>query len=222
MLKCETTKLFYGQYVYKVVIRNEIAHLFREKNYTWAKYSLDKLQAQLEEGADQLHFVRGQRWAAVSISDFLTAQKLFHEFTNFDNCKLRVENPWLSVYSNDIKWLKNLTSKVGDSCQEFWEPNSKNIKLLESNTIISYSIKDYKYKVTLGSKTCPNFINWIDSNRDKIKIGNKTYEAINDNCYTKGLYFYVRDEKVLNLINLIIGPAAQRIDKIVYQTKTDK
>lgn len=208
--------------MYKLVIRNELALLFREKNYVWAKYSLDKLQSQLEQGAEVLHFVRGQRYETISIPAFLVAQKLFHEFTNFDDMKLRIQHPWMQIYSNDIKWLKSIVKKVPDSCEELWEPSKSNMNLLEANTIISYNIKDYQYKVTLGNRTCPNFINWVDSNLDKIKIGHKTYDAIAHNDYTKGLYFYIRDEKVLNLINLIIGPAAQRIDKIVYQTKTDK
>lgn len=222
MLKFETTKLFYDQYVYKLVIRNQLAHLFREKNYTWAKYKLDELNEQFEQGSEHLYFVRGQRWEQVETEDFLVARKLFHEFTNFENMKLRVQNPRMQIYSNDIKWLKQLSKKVQSACTEFWEPSKNNAPLLEANTILSHTIKDYEYRITLGAKTCPNFVNWIDSNPDKVKIGKTTYEVIRDNQYGKGLYFYVRDEKVLSLINLIIGGNIQRVDKIVYSAKTDK
>ena len=42
-----------------------------------------------------------------------------------------------------------------------------------------------------------------------------------NNGFTKGLYFYVRDEKILQLLNLFIGKI-QRIDKIVSSDNSDK
>ena len=44
MKKCETVKLFYNVYPYKVVLTNALATIFREKNLANAKEELDALQ----------------------------------------------------------------------------------------------------------------------------------------------------------------------------------
>lgn len=221
LLKFETTKLFYNEYAYKLVVRNQLSHLFREKNYAWAKQNLDKLQSQLENSEEQLVFTRGLRSEYIERSEFQQAQILFHEFTNFNDMKLRVEHPRIQVYSNNLNWLKRLATKV-KNVVEFWEPDSSNINLLEANTIVVHQPTTMQYKITLGKKTASNFTNWVDSNPDKVRMGPVTYNEIQNNGYTKGLYFYVRDEKVLNLVNLIVGGNIQRVDKIVYSPKTDK
>jgi hypothetical protein len=221
LLKFETTKLFYDKYVYKLVVRNQLAHIFRDKNYAWAKENLDILQQNFESGVDPIILHRGLRHESVPVVELQQAQKMFNEFSNFQDMKLRVENPRIQIYSNNLSWMNKLKSKLLHCC-EFWEPSTEGINLLEANTIISDTIKDFQYKVTLGKQTNSEFTNWVDSNTDKIKIGRVTYNEIKNNGYTKGLYFYVRDEKILNLVNLIIGGSPQRTDKIVYRKKTDK
>lgn len=221
MLKFETTKLFYDKYVYKLVVRNQLAHIFRDKNYAYAKKQLDVLQQNFESGSTSIKWCRGLRQEIIPVVELQQAQKMFSEFTSFDDMKLRVENPRIQIYSNSLSWMNKLKSKLLNCC-EFWEPSTEGVSLLEANTIISDTIKDFEYKVTLGKQTNSEFINWVDSNTDKIKIGSVTYNEIKNNGYTKGLYFYVRDEKILNLVNLIIGGSPQRTDKIVYRKKTDK
>lgn len=221
LLRSETTKLFYNEYAYKLVVRNQLAHLFREKNYSWAKQNLDKLQHQFENGRHDLIFVRGLRNEAVDPWDLQQAQLMFHEFTRFDDMKLRVEQPRIQVYSNNLTWLEKLSNKL-DQVVEWWEPQPHNLDLLKANTIISNKHKGFDYKVTLSKRTPNSFANWVDNNRDKIKMGPVTYQEIKNQGYTKGLYFYVRDEKVLNLVNIMIAGSIQRIDKIVYSVKTDK
>ena len=47
--KFETTKLFYDEYPYKLVVVNALSHIFRDKNLSRAKEDLSKLQQQFDE-----------------------------------------------------------------------------------------------------------------------------------------------------------------------------
>ena len=65
-------------------------------------------------------------------------------------------------------------------------------------------------------------------NRDKlIEIINEKVqcpiclETIERNGYTRGMYFYVRDEKILQLLSLFVSKLA-RVDKLVYNPNIDK
>ena len=45
--KFDTIKLFYDEYPYKLVVRNSLSHIFRDKNLPNAKQEIDKLQDSL-------------------------------------------------------------------------------------------------------------------------------------------------------------------------------
>ena len=40
-------------------------------------------------------------------------------------------------------------------------------------------------------------------------------QEVKNNGYVNGMYFYVRDEKVLQLIQIIIGGNIKRVDKFI-------
>lgn len=218
MNKFETTKLFYNEYKYKLVIRNQLAHLFREKQFSLTKTHLDKLQQDFENGR-RLILQRYLRQDTVDVADFQEAQILFNELTQRDDYKLRVENPRMQIYSNDKTFLEKLVHKLR-FCLEYWEPSSE--LLIENNTVVLSRPMPFEYRVTLKSRTNRDFARWYESNKSKVKIGRVCLEEIQKGGYTNGLYFYVRNERILNLIMIIIGNNISRIDKVVYKQKLDK
>ena len=218
MNRCETTKLFYDKYEYKLVVRNQLAYLFRERNFSYAKSYLDELQSQFEKG-HPLKLVRYLRETSVNTLDFQESQILFNTLTKNNNYKLRVEQPRMQIYSNDKAFLTTLSNKL-KLCVEFWEPIPG--KPLVSNTIMLTRKIPFEYRVTLASKTSPNFAAWYENNKDKVKIGATCLREIQQNGFTQGLYFYVRDEKVLNLLHLVVGDSIARIDKVIYKQELDK
>ena len=60
-----------------------------------------------------------------------------------------------------------------------------------------------------------SFSNWLIANSDKSRVGDKTLVSIQQG-YVSGSYFYVRDEKILIIVQMLIGNTIQRIDKLVY------
>ena len=203
MKKCETTKLFYNEYPYKVVISNVLAPIFREKNLAQAKDVLDQIQSVYEEN---LPLVRnyGMRVEHISHKTFFDAKNLYIEFSKKLAFKLRVERCTIQVYSHEYQWLSHISKKFS-----------------ATNVIVVSNPTEFEYKVSLGENVDPALANWILSNKDKAKAGPVCLREIANSGYVKGFYIYVRDEKVMQLLTLFIGNV-QRIDKLVYIARTDK
>jgi len=126
------------------------------------------------------------------------------------------------VYSNDLYWIEHLEKNV-DFVTEVWKPkDSTSINLLEPNIIISEGPIAFEYKVTVGNDVDPSFARWARNNYDKVKVGKKFLNLVETSSYVNGMYFYARDAKILQFINIIIGGAIRRVDKIINKTHIDK
>lgn len=217
MKKVKTTKLFYDQYMYRLNIQHNLGIIFRDKNLSNAREVLDNLQLQMEEGKD-LEWKRSYRYTVpVSNESFATAQYLLSEFTaqGHDNYKLRCEHPFLNIYSNDLHWMESLQNR-NLSVASFTSPALEDIKSLKPNVIVTdQNPIPYEYKVTVGNQVSSGLSTWIEANKDKCKAGNTFLETVKNNGYVNGMYFYVRDEKVLQLVQIIIGGNIKRIDKFI-------
>jgi len=215
--KFDTVKLFYDEYPYKLVVRNSLSHIFRDKNLPNAKKEIDKLQDLLVKGQPltRTAFLRSE---SVELQTFLEAQKLYIEFNQFTDYKLRIENPLMQIYSHNYEWLINITRKI-KNCVELWEPNSK--VELTPNVILIDKPNEFEYKVTLGLEVDPGLATWITANPDKAKAGATCLKEIANKGYTRDFYIYIRDEKILQLLSLFVTNIP-RVDKLVYIAKTDK
>ena len=210
----ETKKLFYDEYPYKLSLYNALGHIFREKNFKFARDELDQLQLLYERNQP---LIRGSfRQKHYDIETFEEAKILFKELTKTDDYKIRVENPNLQLYSHNKEWLLSI-AKIVRHPVDFFEPEA----VLTKNVIVVDTPTDYSYRITLGAKVDPGLARWIEANPKLAKAGPVCMEEIKNNGYVKGLYFYVRDEKILNLVNLMLGKSS-RIDKIVCKQDLDK
>ena len=203
--------------MYRLVIQHNLGIIFRDKNIAHARDVLDSLQLQAEHGQD-LEWRRSLRYTVpVTSESFVTAQYLLAEFTaqGHDNYKLRCEHPFMSIYSNDTNWLNTLMRK-NLSIVSFSQPDINNINDLKPNIILTDENPiSMEYKVTVGNQVSSGLSNWITANPDKCKAGSKFLEEVKNNGYVNGMYFYVRDEKVLQLVQIIIGGNIKRVDKFI-------
>jgi hypothetical protein len=222
LLTFETNKLFYNKYVYKLVIKNSLANIFREKKLSYAKGVLDDLQHQYEKGESLVRKMYSRQYS-VELFEFFECLALYNEFKRkHTDYKIRIENPVIQIYSNDKLWLQKLSFKCLQPL-ELWEPDPSILDLLEKNVIIVNNPTNFPIKVTLGDVIPDsNFITWIEKNQDKIKIGPICKDAIEQNLYCANYYFYLRDERILELVNLMIAPSIRRIDKLVCKQNIDK
>jgi len=213
----ETTKLFYDRYVYRATIYVPLlASIFREKKFNITRNVLDNLNQQLEEGNEQLIWNRGPRYSrAIAFDTFSDAQNLYKMLSSqpFESYKLRVEGFFINYYTNEEHQFDKLVEKFKHTITEISkpEPNIKNH--LRPNVIVKDS--DYEYKVTVGPSVDPSVATWFESNPDKIKIGKTFLNCIKEETYVKGFYFYVKNEKILSIVKIILGGRIHRIDKFV-------
>ena len=215
----ETTKLFYNKYLYKLLLHNPLVAIFRDKNFTYARQHLDALQLRYESG-DKLRINKHRE--VVSVEQFVGAKFLLTELDTQTDFKLRIESPRMAIYSNDKKWLDYMKTKPLKFF-EFWSPNTDYVHLLQKNTILTSDINfGYAYKVTFADKIDPNFYKWIVNNPFKVKVGDTCLESIKKGQYVRGFYCYIKDDKILSLIHLMIGAQIARIDNIVYKAVKDK
>jgi len=211
----DTTKLFYDQYVYKLTFINGLASIFRNKNLTYARMILDRLDSSEQDG-EPLAVRRVRRIEPVTIAQFNDAKKLIQFFYKFDDYTLRIELSKISIYSNSKVWLTSIKDAVDpESLQGFWEPNPTHASILKPNVLITNSYPNFNYKVTLGRGIgSPEFAKFALNNPTLIKAGPEMLSRCHHKNYMDGFYFFVRDEKTLALINLFISNI-RRIDKIV-------
>lgn len=220
MKKYETTKLFYNKYAYRLQICNSLAVCFREKNLSFARQVLDKLQHQFEN-KEPLEFRLGLRGRPVSESYFKDAKRLLTVFSNMEDYKLRVEQNYINVYANDEDWINRVKNSIqtDHSIISLYKPG--NYKL-DANTIIVDKDNGFQYKITLGNKSgSPEFALWADNNPKLVKVGPVLREECLNSGWVSGCYFYARDDKTLQLVALIINNI-RRIDKLVVKSNIDK
>jgi hypothetical protein len=219
--KCETTKLFWDKYPYKLALRNRIGSIFRDKNLSHARSVLDNMQRDYEAG-DPIKLERYKRCDFVSESHFLDARRLYKFLSKRNDYTLRIEGVSVSIYALDREWLHTVKSAMHkENLIEFWEPAGSSI--LEANTILVKEPFPYKLKVTLGtgSMSTAGFANFAKTNPKQIRLGPVLLQELEQDGYVNGMYFYARDERTLQLCNLMLD-CIRRIDKIVAKQSLDK
>lgn len=225
---CETKKLHYGKYLYKLAISNPFAPWFRNE---FQKGSLKLIKSKIEE-YQVLHDIGQPMYKSVyrserpiSSDEFLDAKDLFKALENVDDYKIRVER-WsgLCLYSNDKDFLKGIVNKSRVSVLEFWEPDTESIDALlsDKNIILVNKEPVHPLKITFNYKRVdPSFASWLEANQDKSTVGKATLENIKSG-YASGNYIFVRDERVLTMVQMIVGHNIQRIERMVYKQNIDK
>ena len=220
MKKIETRKLFFGKYLYKITLMNVLGTIFRGKNFTYAGEVLDVLQQDYENGRPLIRKFWSKEFK-VPQPHFTDCQIIFNTCAKWDDFLFRIEGPNFGIYSNTKEDLEFLIPKL-QTVTEFHEPDPNIIDFLDSNIEIVDGTPEYQYKVYLSDKATPGFAKWAVGNNDKIKLGHTLKKEIENNGYLRGFYFWVKDEKVLLLVKMIIGGNIQRIDKLVSKLDLDK
>lgn len=214
MKLCETKKLFYNEYPYKLGIFNSLAHIFREKKFRFAREELSRLEVMYEMNKPLI--LGSYRKKEYDLKTFFECKWLYKELILRDDYKIRVEYPYIQIYSCDKEWLIHLSQNV-IAPSDFYEPAA----VLTKNTVIVERPTDYNYRITLRSRPDPSLAKWIEANPKLAKAGPVFLDEVAKKGYSRGLYFYVRDEKVLNIVGLMLD-GSSRIDKIVCKQDLDK
>jgi hypothetical protein len=130
--------------------------------------------------------------------------------------EIRVESPWLTVYSNsksDIHALVKIDkNKVKYVCEPAKDTN------LAPNTILMPKMK-YDYRITLGKTSQPNpaFIDWASTSK-KCKLTKSCIRDLGKPRSWGGTHFYITGDNNLLLAKMHLGGSIAKIERIINNT----
>ena len=204
-----TTRLFRGKYQYKLVLVCAGASWFRGKNWDTVVNNLKKVD--LTAGAvKNVGYKRADFKTQEDIDYAFKLQVLLKKLTDVD---VRVESPWLSIYSNtkaNIDAVIKLDkSKIKYVCIP---PDSHS---LDSNTVIMPKM-NYDYRVTMGKTTQEHsaFIAWAENNT-KVKLTKSCKRDLTKTMSWGGSHFYITGENNLLLAKMHLGGSINKVERIV-------
>lgn len=220
-----TTKLFYGKYTYRLSVYCVVASIFRNKDFNYAKYKLDSWNQDVSHGRVPQLGIYGTG-DSIPMSELHLALKLLNIFkTAPTEFTLRIEGRTLNIFSNDITWLTQVETLLGESALELIGPkNSKIAKYLLENPkhqLANFKGFRYKVKTKFVRKDCSSFGSWCQ-NAKGVKISKQFQEELLEDSYlSEGRNIYVKDEKTLNIVTLLIGEGIQSITYLVDPNELD-
>lgn len=186
----ETKKLYYNKYLYKIVVRNQDAY--------------------------RMGFASRYSGLRLRMNDHL--ENLMNMIEQ-DDCRTRGEGSHVSVFTNNKRLIDEIQATFTDTVEEIWQPDPEKIRVLQQpNVILVKENAKHPIRVMMNDhRISSDFGKWIDANPDKVTIGDSAYRAVKRGWMTGGLYFYLRDEKILSLVNLMISGNIRRVDRLVCE-----
>jgi len=226
----ESSKLFYSEFLYKLEFRNELNTIFRSElqKKEELSYARDMLDTMTEQYRNNQPLIKQafRSEIPVELDDYIDAMTLYRTLKTNNEYKLRIDPGCLvTLFSNNKNFLLDLANKLTTAYINFHQPNEAHIKLLTSKTKIQIVDKKPNLPIRIwfnSTRIDKEFGNWIRANQDKCKIGKIALESLENYGYLNGLYMYLRDDKILNLVTLLAGQSIRSVEKLVYKGDIDK
>jgi len=212
----ETTQLFYNKYKFKLICRLDLANEFRGSRLTYVRKILDNLQKRYDQG--EALELGAYRVKNIGIDSFKDAQLLYNVLSKVKDFRLRVVFKELTIYSNEKDFLRYLKENLSNVL-EWWEPSS-DLHTLTPGIVYLKRDNGYKLRVTIKGRIPPEAAEWLLKNQDKVKLGPTfTLSLMEKMYYLENLYFYVKNERCLSLVELIMGSNIRKVDKVITSDK---
>lgn len=146
--------------------------------------------------------------------DLQVGKKLYTILENSEDIVCRVEHPFLSLYTNSEKEVKQLINVDLDNIKYVSIPDANSEKqLLDGNLIVKRL--DYQYRVVMGScnQNQSSFVEW-STNNPKIRLPNRAKKDLSKNWSRGGSHFYVKDSKSLTIVKMFLGSFITKIEAV--------
>ena len=215
MLTKTTTKLFRGVYQYKVVLLCAGASMFRSGDFESTLNQLKKIDITEKDPSSPY---RLHRTSIKSKDDLDYAFKLQNKLSSLADIDVRVESPWISIYTN--------TKTNVDDLIKLDQDKVKYISVPPANTTLDVGViimpkTDFDYRVTLGKTTEEHstFVTWAEAST-KIKLTKSCKKDLLKNRTWGGTHFYITGEKNLLMAKMHLGGSISKIERIVKAINT--
>lgn len=216
-----TKKKFFNNYLYKIVVWCPGGRLITDKHSKDAAFLLKRrVEYLLEEKSYNYGgswFNQMTRSKGKYLEDNADVNQLQYYIDlnqqHADVIKLRIEEPTITVYSNDEALLYNIASRFSDRLKEWHRPeNSSAADILNRGEIVAKTEPQFPYKIVLkehvfADKSVKNVIldhlYNLDKN-DEVCLTKSIVKHLGSQMqYFPGGYFYAKDTTTITFINLI-------------------
>ena len=130
-----------------------------------------------------------------------------------DLVEVRVESPWVTVYTNDKKVVNTLV-KLDENNVKYVSSPAKGVTL--SAGIVVMSKRDYEYKVTMGSTLSENssFVDWAEAHAGKVLLTKSCKRDMLKPKSYGGSHFYLTGDNVLLVAKMHLGSTIAKVERI--------
>jgi hypothetical protein len=203
----QTTKLFNHKYKYKIVLVSKAAGLFRGCNFESIDSNLRESQKD-----DQYDWIK-----RLTDEDLYYAGKLSNALKKCKEFEIRVENPYISFYTNVDKDIEALSKIDSERVKYVSMPATGTETALTEGKVIVKNI-DFDYKVTMGRtrQEFTSFVEWCEG-KDKIRMPKRAKKDLCRKSCWGGSHFYVKDEKMLTMVKMFVGGYIHSVELVVKQ-----
>lgn len=224
LTKHKSKKLFYKKYLYKIEFELELASIFR------AYYQKERLNNVVEKVDEYRSHLASSKKKSIQTGFY---RKSVVDHNTLDDCldlrsalldlkeyNVRQEGyNKLFVYLNDLDNLLSVVKNLKTVERiKLWEPDAALLKNPDTDVLVSKYANEFTHKVTINlwsvRKKNSSTLDWIKNNRDKIKITDYGLEYASSQT---GIY--VRDEKVLMLLQMTGDGFITRVERLVLPTQ---
>lgn len=212
MLYKTTKRLFHGTYQYKIVLICAGSGWFRSGDWENTLDQLKKIDVATGEMKGNPYYST-YRSGIKTQEDLDYAFKLLGKLSSLKDIELRVEAPWISIYTNTKSNITALVNLNPDSVKYVSLPPPQTA--LQEDTIILPKI-DYDYKVTLGKTIQEHsaFIQWAEGNA-KLKLTKSVKKELSKNRSWGGTYFYLTGDNNLLMAKMHLGGSINKVERII-------
>ena len=211
MIYKETKSLFLKKYQYKIVLVTSTAPWFRGGD-------VEQTLENIEEFAANPTGKLGISWSArIKLPNELTdAKALALDLKKMSDYDVRVESPFVSVYTNNVKNVSLLEKKFEGMIKYISKPAK--VDALTEDTVVMPKLLQYDFKITMAASKTDHlaFVNWA-TNNPKIRITKSCIRDLSRNRSWGGTHFYVTGEKNLLVAKMHLGGCIAKIQRIVKE-----
>jgi hypothetical protein len=202
-----TKRLFKGTYQYKIVLVCSGAQWFRSGDMDATLTSLKSLVVNDKRS--------GYTYGIKTQEDLDYAFLLQKNLKKLKDIEIRVESPWITVYSNNKSDVDLLAKLSPNNVKYICIPECT----LEKDTVVMPKM-DYEFRITMGKTTREHsaFIEWSENN-SKVKLTKSCKRDLIKDRSWGGTHFYITGEKNLMLARMHLGGSINKIERIIKQIK---
>ena len=145
--------------------------------------------------------------------DLEYARRVCAALRSITGYEIRVETPFISVYTNTPQDIDKLCNIDSDRVKYISKPPASGIS---KNTVIMER-EGWDYKITLGRtrQSYENFVEWAENGKDLVKLTGGSKKALLRDGHWGGSHLYIKNEKALVMARMFLSEGISRVDQVV-------